>query len=153
MPIANEGTPSNWTLRFKSGKITILLYAEPLSTITVLKTELLSTLRERYPKGLPNSEGTGEHIPIPESLQELYLAVLVDEYDHSKGWADLITTGVGGLRESVKNLGLKDGGCVAFTFGPAEEEEDGSDEIIAREFTVQWPTYEDAYPDQVEEEP
>jgi len=153
MPIANEGTPSNWTLRFKSGKITILLYAEPLSTITVLKTELLSTLRERYPKGLPNSQATGEHVPIPESPQKLHLAVPVDEYDQTKGWTALVTTGVAGLRESVKNLGLKDGGCVAFTFGPAEEEDTESDEIIAREFSVQWPTYEDAYPDQVEEEP
>lgn len=130
------------TLRFKHGRLTILLFSDPLTPISTLKSELLDVLRERYPAGLPPSStslGT-KNIEIPESIHDVAFGVPVDIYEMSKGWEELNTGGAaGGMKESPKSLGLKDGSCLAFRF--AGEEEGDEDDL----FSVEWPDYEELY--------
>lgn len=127
-----------WTLRFKNGKYTIVLLAEPLTPFTSLKTELLATLRERYPAGLSFSTST-EPLPIPDSIHEVLLGVPVDTYEPSKGWVEIATDW--NIKESPKSLGLKDGSMIAFTFIEGEEGEETA------EFHVEFSSYEDQYPE------
>jgi hypothetical protein len=127
-----------WTLRFKHGKHTILLLAEPLTPFSSLKTELLDTLRERYPSGLSSSTSP-EPLPIPSSIHEVLLGIPVDSYEPSKGWVEITTDG--GLKESPRSLGLKDGCMIAFTFIEGEQ----GDETV--EFHVEFSSYEDQYPE------
>jgi hypothetical protein len=67
------------------------------------------------------------------------LGVLADVYEPSKGWTEL-DTNAGGLKESPKSLGLKDGAIVAFAFLP--EGDVGEKEA---EFVVEWSSYEENY--------
>ena len=127
-----------WTLRFKNGKHTIFLLAEPLTPFTALKTELLATLRERHPAGLSSSNST-ESLPIPDSIHEVLLGVPVDTYEPSKGWVEITTDG--SIKESPKSLGLKDGSMIAFAFIEGE----GGEETV--EFHVEFSSYEDQYPE------
>jgi hypothetical protein len=130
--------PTAWTLHFKQGKYTVLLFSEPLTPLSTLKTELLTILRERYTSGLPRS-GLSEPLKIPDSIDEVALGVPIDVYEPSKGWVEL---GAGGkVKQTPKSLGLKDGSVVAFTFVPAERE----DETV--EFNVEWSSYDEQYAD------
>jgi ribosomal protein L12E/L44/L45/RPP1/RPP2 len=168
-PIDNEGSPTNWTLRFKHGRLTILLFTEALTPLSTLKTELLDALRERYPSGLPNPAhgakiqlGLDEYIPIPDDIKDVALAVPVDNHDISKGWKALDGTSgkdAIGLKASPKSVGVKDGGVLAFRFrgedegGEDEEEEEGGEEeeeeeegdAEKQEFLVEWPSYDETY--------
>lgn len=126
--------PTDWTLRLKHGKHTILLFAAPLTPFTTIKKDLLTTLRERYPDGLTLSS-PDKPIPIPESINEVALGVPIDIYEPSKGWTELDTTS-GGLKECPKSLGLKDGAVIAFAFLDGFEEP---------KFEVEWSSYEDNF--------
>jgi hypothetical protein len=149
-PVENEGSPTNWTLRFKHGRLTILLLTEALTPISVLKTELLETLRERYPLGIPNPvPKSASRIPIPDSIQDVALAVPIDNHDISKGWKGLDLSASGGIKACPKSLGIKDGGVLAFRF---RSEDEGDDEDIEKgmaeredEFLVEWPSYDETY--------
>lgn len=72
----------------------------------------------------------------------MILGVPIDVYEPSKGWTELATSG-GGIKESPKSLGLKDGSVVAFAFVNGEDraEKEG-------EFIVEWSSYEDQYPEE-----
>ncbi|RDL32951.1 Uncharacterized protein BP5553_08390 [Venustampulla echinocandica] len=129
-----------WTLRFKHGKHTILLCAEPLTPLSQIKTDLLEALREVYPNGLPRSDSPAPE-KIPESIQDVALGALVDAYDPSRGWTELDNTPGGGNKESPKSLGLKDGGMVAFTFV-------NSDDVETPEFHVEFCNVEELYPEE-----
>jgi hypothetical protein len=153
----DDFAPTDWTLRFKHGKHTILLLLPPLKPWTAIKGDLLDTLRERYPKGLsspsvaptplaqsqipktlspnPISQGNGM-VKIPDNINEVALGVLVDPNETSKGWTEIDTVG-GGLKECPKSSGLKDGAAVAFAF--LEQE---GDEVA---FEVLWSSYEEMY--------
>lgn len=117
------------------------MLAEPTTLFSELKTELLDTLRERYPEGLSSSQSP-ESIQIPDSIEEILLGVPVDSYEPSKGWVEITTDG--GVKESPKSLGLKDGCMIAFTFVEGEQGEDPA------EFHVEFSSYEDQYPDEME---
>jgi hypothetical protein len=67
------------------------------------------------------------------------LGVPVDVYEPSKGWVEITTDG--GIKESPKSLGLKDGSVVAFAFI------DGDEGGESMEFNVEWSSYEEQYPD------
>jgi hypothetical protein len=62
----------------------------------------------------------------------------MDVYDPSKGWTEINTSG-GGIKESPRSLGLKDGSVLAFAFTNAEG---------TGEFKVEWSSYDEAYGEQ-----
>jgi hypothetical protein len=130
----------SYTLRFKHGKITILLLAAPLTPFTTIIDDLLTILRERYPLGLENNYSP-EPIPIPESIIDVVLGVPKDQYDLTKGWEEL-DIGVTGITESPRSLALKEGAPIAFRF-IGEEDTDKDDE----KFWVEMPNLEDLYPE------
>jgi hypothetical protein len=133
--------PTAFTLRFKHGRHTVLLFAEPLTPFSTIKTDLLNILHERYPQGLPSS-ASPTPTKIPTEILDMILGVPIDVYEPSKGWTELATSG-GGIKESPKSLGLKDGSVVAFAFVNGEDraEKEG-------EFIVEWSSYEDQYPEE-----
>ena len=152
-PLENEGNSTNWTLRFKHGRLTVLLFTEPLTPFSTLKDELLSVLRERYPKGLPKPGEPNDYVSIPDSIDDVALAFPADQNDMSKGWKELeLSGGKGGMKDSPKGKGLKDGGVLAFRFRSEAEDEDGEGEGDGEEFVVEWPSYDDNYGDQVQEQ-
>jgi hypothetical protein len=125
-----------WTLRFKHGKQTVLLFAEPLTPFATIKKELIEVLHERYPAGLPVTDSKPEK--IPDNIKEVALGVLIDVYETDKGWNE-IATDDSGIKESPRSLGLKDGAAIAFAFTDGEE-----DNV---EFKVEWSSYEEQYPE------
>ena len=130
--IADEIDSSALTLRFKHSKHTILLFAEPLTTITELRDELLTTLRERYPKGLPLEHS--DTAKLPTAVREIRLGIPKDQYDPHKGWVELETDEI--LAGTPKSLGLKDGCMVAFVF---EKDLEGGQ----TEFNVSFPVLDE----------
>jgi len=138
MAIDDDVKATAWTLRFKHGKHTIVLMVEPLTPFSSLKTELLTTLRERYPSGLPSGTSP-DPLPIPGSIHEVLLGVPIDTYEPSKGWVEITTEG--GIKESPKSLGLKDGSMIAFAFIEGKQGEE------TVEFNVEFSSYEDQYPE------
>jgi len=136
-----KGDPdqSTFTLRFKHGKHTIFLFAEPNTPFPSIISELLKTLHERYPNGLPVSTSPGS-FKIPDDVLEVTLGVPADQHDISKGWTELDTGAQGGLKETPRSLGLKDGGMVAFAF-------DG-DEDKRTEFHVEFSDESQLYPEE-----
>ena len=131
-PQTNEVNSTSWTLLFRHSKHIILIYAEPTTPLSKIKTELLTVLQERYPSGL-SSSSSGSYIAIPGSTDEIALGTLSDEYDKSKGWTEMDTSD-GDTKESPQSLGLKDKHHIAFAFV-----KDGDEP----EFEVDWPNYDD----------
>jgi hypothetical protein len=164
---SNEGQPTDWTLRFKHGRLTILLLADPLTPFPTLKDSLLSILRERYPKGLPRSSLPGlppsSYIPIPTSPQDVALAILVDPKDNGKGWMALKADGTDGpdggkgkgrasMIDCPRSRGLKDRDCVAFRFRSEDEDAEnresaagGDGSMESEKWVVEWPSFDDVY--------
>ncbi|CZT03022.1 uncharacterized protein RAG0_09918 [Rhynchosporium agropyri] len=136
----DQTTPSSWTLLFKHSKITILLLIEPLTPLPTILTELLTSLHERYPSGLPTSDSLSP-IEIPESGIDVIFGVRKDEFDPTKGWQEVKLEGAG-MNDSPKSLGWKDGIAVAFAF----EGEEGWRE--RKEFDVQAPNVDELYPEE-----
>jgi hypothetical protein len=129
------------TLLFKYGKYTILLFAEPLTPFSTIKSNLLTTLKERYPEGLETSLSPNR-IKIPDSILDIVLGVPKDIYDPSKGWDELNIRG-GGMKESPRSLGLKDGSQVAFAFVDENEEDKEAKDL----FHVEYSDVNALYPD------
>lgn len=109
--------------------------------MTELKTELLLTLCERYPLGLPNPGAAGgdAYIPIPDSIDDILLAVPIDKHDASRGWKELnLDGGQDGIKACPKSLGIKDGAPLAFRFRATDKDGDGG-------FVVEWPSCDETY--------
>ncbi|KAF8848288.1 hypothetical protein BDZ45DRAFT_681340 [Acephala macrosclerotiorum] len=124
------------TLRFKHGKHTILLFAESSTPFSTIKTNLLETLRERYPDGFPVGKDQTK-TEVPTDLTEIALAEPTDQYDLSKGWTEL---DIGGhITETPASLRLKDGAQLAFAFK--------WDEDAMPEFYVESPDLSELYGD------
>jgi len=137
---AEEIKSTAYTLRFKHGKTTILLFIEPLTPFPAILKKLLATLHERYPEGLPSSNSPLP-LTIPKSGIDVVLGVPKDTYDLEKGWDELALSAAG-LKETPKSLGIKDGAMLAFAF--ADEEcwaEKG-------EFDVQFSNVDELYPEE-----
>lgn len=149
-------TPSSltWTLRLKHHKTTVLLHVEPLQTLSAVKAELLSALRETDPEGING-------IPLPSSSDSIVLGKPHDFNDISQGWQrieesshedgdeDIQKKGKGkqsrdGGDSSVKGVGLKDGAALAFKWVDADQD----DHIVGEEedWDVVVPSYDDVYP-------
>jgi hypothetical protein len=129
--------------------------------VSTLLHTLLINLRERYPAGLPdpstkpqlehysNPARKPQRVQVPEEISDVKIAMLRDQYDNSKGWEEIVLSG-GGLRDTAKSVGLKDGSVVAFKFIDGDKEEAEEDDVNDG-FNVQWPSYDETYPDQMEE--
>jgi len=144
-------SPQTWTLRFKHHKTTVLLHSDPLTPISTLKTNLLSSLRDTKPSGIKSR-------PIPISPSEIQLAIPVDPLEISKGWE--ILEPPSNIDEedeqtpeakqkwdestSVKAAGVKDNAVIAFRWRIEAEEEDETDETEGT-WDVVWPSFEDGY--------
>jgi hypothetical protein len=129
------------TLLFKYGRYTILLFAEPLTPFSTIKSNLLTTLKERYPDGLETSLSPNR-IKIPNSILDIVLGVPKDIYDPTKGW-DELNTGAGGMTESPRSLNLKDGSQIAFGFVDEDEEDKEAKDL----FHVEYSDVNALYPD------
>ncbi|KAG4436046.1 hypothetical protein IFR05_008478 [Cadophora sp. M221] len=140
MTITEEIKPTAYTLRFKHGKQTILLFVEPLTPFPAILKELLATLRERYPDGLPSSI-YDDPLPIPKSGSDIVLGIPKDSYDLEKGWDELAVV-TAGLKESPKSLSLKDGAMIAFAFTDSEHWTETG------EFHVEFSNVDELYPDE-----
>ena len=75
-------------------------------------------------------------------MTDIILGVPNDVYDNSKGWSELDTDAGGGIKESPKSMGLKDGSMLAFAFVPATDEE------MQPEFYVEFSNVEELYPEE-----
>jgi hypothetical protein len=71
------------------------------------------------------------------------LGVQVDPYEPSKGWDELDTRG-GGVKETPKSLGLKDGSKLAFAFVYENDEDKETKEL----FHVEYPDVDALYPEE-----
>jgi len=71
------------------------------------------------------------------------LGVQVEQYDPSKGWDELDTRG-GGMKETPRSLGLKDGTKIAFAFVDVDEEDKEAKEL----FYVEYPDVAALYPEE-----
>ncbi|KAJ9136638.1 hypothetical protein NKR23_g9702 [Pleurostoma richardsiae] len=122
------------SLRFKHGLHTIFLFVDPTAPFSVVTTELLEVLRERYPEGLTRCLSPYKITPVPPAGADVRVsyAVLINPYDASDGWTDLKIQG----RETPLQKGLKDNTIVAFAI------QDPDDETVP-EWVVQWPKLDD----------
>ena len=128
---ADEIEATAWTLLFKYGKYTILLFAEPTTPFSQIKADLLATLRERYPNGLETAALEAGDPPtmtaIPDSILDIALAVPKDQYKLEAGWDELDVGNDGGKQETPQNLQLKDGARLAFAFIDENDENDDAE--------------------------
>jgi hypothetical protein len=76
-----DPSPTNWTLRLKSQKTTVLLHVNPLQTFTSIKSALYTALQET---GLRTESGTS--IPFPDSPSDIQLGRPVNINDPSAGF-------------------------------------------------------------------
>jgi hypothetical protein len=116
-------SPQTFTLKLKHHKTTILLHADPNSTLTSLKEELLRALKETCPNNSLNDK------PLPDSPLAIVLAIPKDVTNPGAGWSR-----VGSLpfrpvsskasEETIKGIGLREGGCLAFKWSADGEESD-----------------------------
>ncbi|KAF2840999.1 hypothetical protein M501DRAFT_931138 [Patellaria atrata CBS 101060] len=134
-----QPSPITYTLRLKFHKTTVLLHVDPLQTLHSLRSDLLTALRQTCPDGT-----IGGLALLPDTPEEIELAVPRDLNDASKGWVRVLAAGEGsqGVGDVVTARGVRDGGVLAFRFRSGREaggeDEDG-------EWDVVLPSYEDAY--------
>ena len=126
------GVPSDWTIRFKHGRSTILLLVDPLTSLATIKESLLTTLAERFPAGIPPTPTNATTVSHPSSSADVILASPKNELDLSKGWNEIEDAS-----KSPQELGWKDGCLVAFSY-------------TGLKWDVQVPSYEEAYGDQMD---
>jgi hypothetical protein len=65
-----------------------------------------------------------------------------DVYNNSKGWSELNADAGGGIKETPKSMGLKEGSMLAFSFVPSTDEE------TQPEFYVEFSNVEELYPEE-----
>lgn len=162
-------SPKTWTIRLKHRKLTVFVHADPLQTLSFLKSELYKILRETRPDGKLHDR------PIPGSPDSIYFAKPVDTTDWKQGWTpiedpsledlgldnDFESAGssrAGGRSkgkgkgkagdvnaESIKSLGLRDSSVLAFKWTLEDEMMDVEDD-----WDLDFITYEDLFADDAE---
>ncbi|KAI9850019.1 MAG: hypothetical protein M1838_006192 [Thelocarpon superellum] len=153
---ATKLSPLDWNIRFKRGKLTILLDLDCNRPLATVKAEVLKALHARYPSGQLDG------ITIPTEPADIIFGKPVDSKDLSQGWTTLeavdlngdgkagksrAAAKVNGL-DSLQGAGVKDKSFVAFRFkGETEARAAASDELAdeAEPFDVVIPTYDDEY--------
>ncbi|KAK4129844.1 hypothetical protein N657DRAFT_653111 [Parathielavia appendiculata] len=123
------------TIRFKYGIHIIFMFAMLDWTFSRLTDELLSVLRDRYPKGLTASIGEPEATTLPTSGSDFKLVYALPKTasDLSRGW-NVIKAGP---NDTLGAKGLTEMCSVAFAFlDPDANETDA-------EFPVELPILDD----------
>lgn len=141
---APDPTSKHLTIRFKNAKTTLLLHILPTQSLSSVRAEVLSAVKQTNPSGVFNGK------PIPSDASEVILAQPADVNDLSRGWERVNTnpdadddvsgkgkgraTTIGRARPSqdtIQALGLRDGGVLAFRF----KSEDDADSENKRKHT------------------
>ncbi|QBZ64444.1 hypothetical protein PoMZ_06142 [Pyricularia oryzae] len=122
------------SLRFRFGIHTIFLLVSPLTTFDDISVELLSAIRERYPRGLSSSRISPNDTPIPGDGEEVIVVYGALASRHNlESWRDLKIQG----SETPVSKSIKDGTDIAFLVRTPDEEDDPV------KFVVEWPRLDD----------
>ena len=123
------------TLRLKHGIHTIFLFVMVDWSFSRLTTELLSTLRDRYPNGLSAAIAEPQPTPLPASDGDVRVAYALPKNpnDLAQGWKNLKAQ----PNDTVGGKKLADMSCLAF----ALVDPDADDADV--EFGVEIPTLEE----------
>ncbi|RDW76044.1 hypothetical protein BP5796_06865 [Coleophoma crateriformis] len=132
----DDAQPSDWTLLFKHGRQTILLLVAPLTPVTQILEELLSTIKDRYSDGLPGPKPSIKYL-TPDSIHDVFVGIPKDIYEPSKGFQDL-DVHKEGSKASPATLDWKDGSILAFRFAKEDEQ-------TPSQFWVEWSSYDEQY--------
>lgn len=144
-------SPKTYTLRLKYHKTTVLLHADPLTSLDVIKKDLLKVLKETNPNGMLHG------VPLPSSYNQIRLARPNDVNDLTKGWEgiDPIMGDVDEVEESVKKLklsdtlkgaGIREHAVMAFRFSNADTADDDMED------NEQWDVVIPSFDEPAEEE-
>ncbi|TLD24395.1 hypothetical protein PspLS_06904 [Pyricularia sp. CBS 133598] len=96
--------------------------------------ELLSAIRERYPRGLSSSRISPNDTPIPSEDEEVNVVYGALASRHNQeSWRDLKIQG----SETPVSKSIKDGTDIAFLVRTPDEEDDPV------KFVVEWPRLDD----------
>ncbi|RYP77200.1 hypothetical protein DL771_001249 [Monosporascus sp. 5C6A] len=140
--LRDEIYDNDLSIRFKHGNHTIFLFVDPLKPFSDAAGELLEILKERYPDGLTTSAIPPKKTALPSDASRIEFAVPKDKLDPSKGWKPLkIVLG----EDTPASKDIKDNSMIAFAIQP--EDGDGDKEVA---FEVDFPGYEDDYPEDAE---
>lgn len=123
------------TLRLKYGIHTVFLFVMVDWTFSRLTTELLTTLRDRFPKGLTTSLASPVPTPLPANDSDVRVTYAVPKNPNelSQGWKILKAQ----PDDTVAGKKLADMACLAFALlDPNADEGDA-------EFQVEVPVLED----------
>ncbi|KAL2756710.1 hypothetical protein ACRALDRAFT_1092858 [Sodiomyces alcalophilus JCM 7366] len=140
MPRQPDMDDSTWSIRFKHGVHTILLFVDSMKPFSEATTTLFDILRERYPDGLTLNHADGApstKLPPPGAdISRVAYGVPVNPNDLSQGWRELP------IKQSDLPLDspMKNNSVVAFAFVP--EHRDELDEV---DFVVDVPVFDDDY--------
>lgn len=130
-----------WSIRFKHGIHTVLLFIDSMKPFSEVTSTLLEILRERHPDGLKLNtadDAPTTKLPPPGSdAPRIAYGVPNNPNDLSQGWRELPIKQTDLPLDSIKNNGV-----VAFTFVPEDR-----DELEEVEFVVDVPIYDDDYDD------
>ncbi|ROT39658.1 hypothetical protein SODALDRAFT_331768 [Sodiomyces alkalinus F11] len=147
MPRHQDMDDPIWSIRFKHGVHTVLLFIDSMKPFSEVTSTLLEILRERYPDGLTLNHTDGApstKLPPPGSdMPRIAYGVPHNPNDLSQGWRELP------VRQTDIPLDspIKNNGVVAFTFVS-----DDRDELEEVDFVVDVPSFEDEYDENEEQE-
>jgi hypothetical protein len=136
--------PSTYYLRFKHGRSTTLIFADPTTPIREALLELLSALQEIHPDGLPITNSTLT-LPIPDKADDVRIALPNDEYDPAQGYTEVEWQGSEQdekgkgkvLASSWTGMDIPDNAMLAYVFrGTSEDGESPS-------WNIEVPSYDD----------
>ena len=128
-----EITDSHISVRFRHGVHTFYIYVDSQAPFSQVTEELISILRERYPRGLTTAVAPPKTTQVPDQPTLAYGALTVPN-DPAQGWKR-INVGADGASTPAK-CGVKNNSLIAFAF----VEDDQDDEVL---FEVEWPREDD----------
>ncbi|KAL0935728.1 uncharacterized protein CTRU02_210319 [Colletotrichum truncatum] len=107
-----------YSLRFKYGAHTILMFVDSQQNFSEITTSLLEVLRDRFPDGLTISHTSPETTALPDGDVQLAYALPVNANDLTQGWKNIKVKS----DDTPVGRGLRDGCAVAFSFDVDEPE-------------------------------
>ncbi|KAI1191486.1 hypothetical protein F5B17DRAFT_382078 [Nemania serpens] len=120
------------SIRFKHGNQTVFMFIDPMAAFSHVQDELLDTLKERYPDGIPESVNPTTTTKLPDNASQIRFAVLKSKTDPTQGWKPLDLD----LDDTPADKGFEDNMMVAFAFATDDADDDVS-------FEVMFPSYDE----------